>query len=160
MPSGSLKAYSPMRWSPLIRKALTSAAPSPIAPASASLMLPIIRQFHLRGLIRPDQDPLFADAMGRAARLRNSAIAEAALPGYESSVYAGLFAPIRTPAPVVQRLHREAVQYLNTPEANELFLRSGGADVVAASPQESRKIIQSELQRLGKVIREAHIQDK
>jgi len=87
-------------------------------------------------------------------------MSEAALPGYESSVYAGLFAPIRTPAPVVQRLHREAVQYLNTPEANELFLRSGGADVVAASPQESRAIIQSELQRLGKVIREAHIQDK
>ena len=44
MPFGELEAYSPIRSSPLISIATPSLAPSPIAPASGPLMLPIIRQ--------------------------------------------------------------------------------------------------------------------
>lgn len=120
---------------------------------SASIAVPHVKSARLKALAVTSHKPF--SMMPEVPTL-----SDAALPGYESTVYAGLFAPIRTPAPIVRRLLEESIKYLHTPEAKELFLRSGGADVVAATPEESRTIIRSELKRLGRVIKEANIREE
>jgi tripartite-type tricarboxylate transporter receptor subunit TctC len=120
---------------------------------SASIAVPHVRSGRLKALAVTSQRPF--SMMPEVPTL-----SEAALPGYDSSVYAGIFAPVRTPAAIIKLLHAESVKYLHTAEAKELFLRSGGADVIAASPEESRTIIRSELKRLGSVIKEANIREE
>jgi tripartite-type tricarboxylate transporter receptor subunit TctC len=119
---------------------------------SASIAVPHVRSGRLKALAVTSHKPF--SMMPEVPTL-----SDAALPGYESTVYAGLFAPIRTPAPVVRRLHDESVRFLRTAEARELFLR-GGAEIVAATPDESRARIRSEMKRLARIIKEAGIRDQ
>lgn len=83
-------------------------------------------------------------------------IAETGLPGFESVVMYAIFAPAKTPAPVVKRLHTELVQALKSPAASERLFK-GGVEVVASSPGELASAIQSEMARMGKLIREARL---
>jgi len=79
-------------------------------------------------------------------------IAAAGVPGYESVSMYGLFAPAKTPAPVVARLHREVVAVLRQPEIRERFFRSG-MDTVGSSPEEFAAFIESDMQRVSDVIK-------
>jgi len=79
-------------------------------------------------------------------------IAAAGVPGYESVSMYGLFAPAKTPAPVIARLHREVVAVLRQPEIRERFFRSG-VDTVGSSPEEFAAFIQSDMQRVSDVIK-------
>jgi tripartite-type tricarboxylate transporter receptor subunit TctC len=78
------------------------------------------------------------------------------VPGYESVGISGLFAPARTPAATIMKLNEPVVRYLRTPEARELFLKNG-AETVGSTPQELATTIKSEMQRLGKVIKDNDI---
>ena len=46
-------------------------------------------------------------------------VAASGLPGYEAGIIFGLYAPAKTPLPIVNRLNREAVQVLNRTEVKE-----------------------------------------
>lgn len=83
-------------------------------------------------------------------------VAEAGLPGYESVVMYAVFAPAKTPAPVIKRLNSELVTFLKTPAAMERFFKVG-VEVVASSPAELASAMQSEMARVGKLIREARL---
>lgn len=52
-------------------------------------------------------------------------IAEAALPGYDASLWLGVLAPARTPAPIVERLNREIVKALATPQLKDALIAQG-----------------------------------
>ena len=52
-------------------------------------------------------------------------IAESGLPGYESVQITGLFAPAKTPRPVIERINREAVRVLNVPEVKSRLNAAG-----------------------------------
>ena len=80
----------------------------------------------------------------------------ATLPGYESVYMLGVFAPARTPPAVINRLNQEIVRVLQTAEIKERFF-SAGVDVVGSTPQELRSAMESEMTKLGKVIRDAGI---
>ena len=82
--------------------------------------------------------------------------AASGLPGYEAVATSGVFAPGRTPAPLVNLLNREIVQILARADVKERLFRSGG-EVVGGTPNEFAAKIKSEMTRLGKVIREAGI---
>ena len=84
-------------------------------------------------------------------------ISASGLPGYESVLHTGLFAPAKTPAAIITRLNRDIVRYLGTPEAKELFLRTGGSEVVANKPEQFAAKIKSEMVRLGKLIKDVGI---
>ena len=86
-------------------------------------------------------------------------VAASGLPGYESELHTGIFAPAKTPAAIVKRLNQEAVRYLRTPEAKDGFMKSGGSEVVASTPEQFGAKIKSEMVRLGKVIKEAGIRE-
>ena len=80
----------------------------------------------------------------------------AELPGYISVAPFAIFAPAKTPVAIVSRLNAEMVRVLSRPEVKEKFLGLG-VEVVASSPEQLADFVQSEIIRLGKVIKEAGI---
>jgi len=81
-------------------------------------------------------------------------IATAGLPGYESVSMYGLFAPAKTPAAVVARLHKEVVQVLGQAEVRERFLRSG-VEAVGNTPDEFAAFIKADMLRVSAVLKES-----
>jgi len=78
------------------------------------------------------------------------------VPGYEAASIIGVFAPAKTPAPIVNRLHQEIVRTLNRPDTKEKLF-NGGMEVVGSSPDASVTIIKADMARMGKVIKDAGI---
>ena len=78
------------------------------------------------------------------------------LPGYKFVGDIVLLAPPKTPIAIINRLNRETVQVINTPEVKERFL-GAGFEVEGSTPQELSTWIKSEMVRWGKVLKEAGI---
>ena len=76
------------------------------------------------------------------------------VPGYLSGPWYGVLAPAGTPAPIVSRLNQEIVKIIRSPEVSE-NLRSEGADPIGSSPAEFAAHLKSELDRMGKVVRQS-----
>lgn len=85
-----------------------------------------------------------------------SPVAASGLPGYELVGAAGLWAPAKTPAAIVNRLNQEVVRALNRPDIREKFL-SAGIELVANSPQAFDAMIRADISRMSKVIKDAGI---
>lgn len=79
------------------------------------------------------------------------------LPGYETLTWYSFAAPAGTPKPIIDRLSRELMTGLKTPEMIDAFARQG-ADPVPRSPADTTAFIRSEVQRWGKVAKDAGIQ--
>lgn len=77
-------------------------------------------------------------------------MAEAGVPGYESSAWFGLLAPAGTPQPVVDLLQRQIASILATPELKKIFIEQG-AEPVGSQPGEFASLIATELQKWAKV---------
>ena len=77
--------------------------------------------------------------------------AEAGVAGYDFSSWGGVFAPARTPRPVINKLNTEIVAALGNPELSKRF---GDMGLVAKSstPEEFGKFLQSEIKRWGAVL--------
>jgi len=80
------------------------------------------------------------------------------LPGYESVSLNGMFAPIKTPAAIVNLVNQEVARILNRPDAKER-LSGAGMDAVVCSPDEFAATIKSEMAKWGKVIKDAGIHE-
>ena len=83
-------------------------------------------------------------------------MAESGLPGYESVVMYALFAPAKTPATIVNRLHKELVQFLKSAQAIERLFNAG-VEAVGSSPRELAIAMESEMSRMGKLIKDARL---
>jgi tripartite-type tricarboxylate transporter receptor subunit TctC len=83
-------------------------------------------------------------------------VAESGVPGFESVSVVGVLAPVKTPAPIIRRLHQEIVTYLDQPEVKQK-LSNTGSEVVASSPERFAAVITAERTRMGKVITAAGI---
>ena len=83
-------------------------------------------------------------------------VAGSGLPGFEVASVYGIFAPARTPAAIVQRLNQEIVRFLARPDVKEKFL-AGGVETIGSSPGELAAAMKSEINRMGKVIRDEGI---
>lgn len=80
----------------------------------------------------------------------------AALPGYEISIWWGILAPARTPAPIVNRLDKELASILNSDEVKKWFL-SQGADVGYLGQAEFGSFIKGEISKWTSVVKTANI---
>jgi tripartite-type tricarboxylate transporter receptor subunit TctC len=85
-----------------------------------------------------------------------STMTEAGLPGIDADAWFGLMAPVGTPAPIVERLHRESVRILGQGDVRKR-LADLGMSVVANSPAEFGAFIKSDTARWAKVIKAAGI---
>jgi tripartite-type tricarboxylate transporter receptor subunit TctC len=83
-------------------------------------------------------------------------VVESGLPGYEAGIWFGFMAPTGTPKPVISKLHKEITAILQLPDVRQNILAQGG-DVVASTPEEFATHLRAEIERLGKVIRDAGI---
>ena len=83
-------------------------------------------------------------------------IAEAGLPGYESSIWWGIHAPAGTPQAIVDRLHKELAEILNSPDIQKMF-QDQGAEVDYLGPGEFGKFIAAETAKWARVVKEANI---
>jgi tripartite-type tricarboxylate transporter receptor subunit TctC len=99
------------------------------------------------GVAGPNRSPVLPDL---------PTISEAGLPGYDTMVWFGLFAPAGTPKPAVELLNSKANAVLASPRVKEGLEKlgvepvGGGADVLA------RKV-QSELGKWATIVREKNI---
>ncbi|HLH95164.1 MAG TPA: tripartite tricarboxylate transporter substrate binding protein [Xanthobacteraceae bacterium] len=76
------------------------------------------------------------------------------VPGYEASQWYGLAAPKKTPAEIIDRLNREINAALADPGIKARFADLGG-EPLAGSPADFGKLIASETEKWGKVVRAA-----
>jgi tripartite-type tricarboxylate transporter receptor subunit TctC len=83
-------------------------------------------------------------------------VAEQGFPGFEVSLWLGFFAPKGTPAPITSKLYTELVAIAKSPEMKEQFERNG-ADPAWTTPAELTKLMQAELAKYSKVIKQANI---
>jgi tripartite-type tricarboxylate transporter receptor subunit TctC len=81
---------------------------------------------------------------------------ESGLAGIESNVWFGLFAPAGTPKAIVAKINHDVTLALTTPEARGALL-SQGAEASPMSPDEFAAFLQKEIDKWGKVIKEAGI---
>lgn len=89
----------------------------------------------------------------RAAQLPDlPTVAEAGLPGYQSSIWQSLLAPAKTPAPIIKRLHTEVADIARQPDVMERLLVDG-SEAIGSSPQELADHISGEIARWTKVIK-------
>jgi len=78
------------------------------------------------------------------------------VPGYEASVLFGVGAPRNTPTEIVERLNKEINAGLADPKVKARLAESGGT-VLPGSPGDYGKLIASETEKWGEVIRAANI---
>jgi tripartite-type tricarboxylate transporter receptor subunit TctC len=83
-------------------------------------------------------------------------IAEAALPGYDVTVWVGFLAPAGTPATILARLQEATASGMQRPEVRER-MATLGAEVIAGTRQEFAAFIRSDMEKAGKIIRQANI---
>jgi Uncharacterized protein conserved in bacteria len=79
-------------------------------------------------------------------------VAEAGAPGYETAQWYGLLVPLKTPKETIETLRDAAVSVLNSPAVNKR-LNEAGYIVIGDKPEEFSAYLKSEIDRLGKVIR-------
>ena len=83
-------------------------------------------------------------------------IAEAGVPNYAFETWFMVFAPARTPQPVIDRLNASLRQALSSPAIKERMTREG-FDPILATPAEARKRLQQEMPRWAKLVKDQGI---
>ena len=83
-------------------------------------------------------------------------VAEAGVPGYDAGVWYALLAPAGTPAKIVDRLNREVLGVLKSPEYSKLLFDSA-IDPSGSTPQALADYIRSESAKWAKVVKAAAI---
>jgi tripartite-type tricarboxylate transporter receptor subunit TctC len=110
---------------------------------------PQVKAGKLRGLgvTSPARQPSLPDV---------PTVAESGYPGFEASGWLGLAFPAKTPAAIVDRIHKESVAVLNTAEVRKQ-LEDVGLDPAPSSPEVFQAYIKAEHAKWEKLIRAAGI---
>ncbi len=81
---------------------------------------------------------------------------EAGVPGVQSSIWAGLFAPKGTPQPIIDKIYNEVAQILQLPDVKERFAAGGGVPG-GMKPAEFTAKIKQEATSLKRIVAEANV---
>jgi tripartite-type tricarboxylate transporter receptor subunit TctC len=82
--------------------------------------------------------------------------AEAGFTDLDSNAWFGLFAPARTPKPIVQKVNAEVARVMMLPEVKDALLTQG-AEAVPTSSDEFGRYVKAEITKWTRVIKEARI---
>jgi tripartite-type tricarboxylate transporter receptor subunit TctC len=117
------------------------------SPISAAL--PFVREGKLTALA--------VSTAKRSSALPNvPTVAESGLPGFDYSLWVGLFAPAATPADVVDKIARDVRAAAESAEIKERFA-SLGAEPMPMTSAEFKRFVDTEIVESGKVIKAAGI---
>lgn len=115
--------------------------------ASVSSAIPFIKAGRLRGL--------GVTSPARIASMPDvPTIAEAGLPGYSAVAWYGIVGPAGIPAPIAATLSKAALDTLAQPEVRTR-LASSGVDANPGTPEEFRKLIEAEIPKWAKVVKDS-----
>jgi len=78
-------------------------------------------------------------------------------PGYEVTIWLGLFAPAGTPPAVLTRLRAEVGKALAQPDLKEKLTVAGGLEAFATTPREFAALIRRDYDKYGKVVRDVGV---
>jgi len=78
------------------------------------------------------------------------------LPGFESSQWWGMFVPPQTPSEIIDRLNTEVMKILIDPELRARFANEG-AEPVGGSPKDMAAYLKADVEKWGKVVKDAKI---
>lgn len=123
----------------------TLAGHTEVVCTSVTNAAPFIKQGKIRGIgVTPSKrSPVLPDL---------PTMDEQGLKGYDVSQWMGIFAPAKTPQPVVQRLYQAIAQVVNQSEyAN--FIRQQGAEPALMTPDEVNALVRADLARWGKLVK-------
>jgi len=110
----------------------------------------LLRSGQLRGLATTGKkrSPMFPDM---------PTIGEA-YPGYDVTIWLGLFAPAATPEPVVARLREEVRKALGQRDFVEKLNVTGRLEPLDLSPQEFGALIRTDYEKYGKLVKDVGVQ--
>ena len=83
-------------------------------------------------------------------------VAESGYPGFEAIGWFGILAPKGTPQPVVQRLNASLQKVLAAPDVAQRLAGAGG-DVMPGTPEDFARLMRSESEKWGGVIKRVGI---
>jgi tripartite-type tricarboxylate transporter receptor subunit TctC len=79
-------------------------------------------------------------------------ISEAGVPGFEAVNWFGLFAPAKTPKPIIAQLNQAVVKVLHTDEIRAQYAKLG-ADVVGSSPDEFAAFVRRDIEKYADIVK-------
>jgi tripartite-type tricarboxylate transporter receptor subunit TctC len=82
---------------------------------------------------------------------------EAGVTGFNMDTWAGVFAPARTPEPIVKLLNTELRKIIDSAETKSK-LRAAGFEAFSSTPEELAEFVKAQLQQWGTMIKNAGIQ--
>ena len=80
-------------------------------------------------------------------------VAEQGFPGFEAALWLGIMAPAGTPKPVIDKLHREIVAIVATPEFKSAMDANGAEPLSSPSPEDFTTQLRGEVDRYTKVVK-------
>ncbi len=101
-------------------------------------------------------------ALGTSATKRSTVlpdvptIAEAGVPGYETTIWLGIMAPAGTPKAVVDKLNAEINKAINRPDVKAAWDKQGAVPLVM-SPTEFDAYLRKDIEKWAKVVKSAGI---
>jgi tripartite-type tricarboxylate transporter receptor subunit TctC len=101
-------------------------------------------------------------ALGTSAGKRSTVlpdvptIAEAGVPGYDSTIWLGIMAPAGTPKPIVDKLNAEINKAINRPDVKEAWDKQGAA-ALTMTPAEFEAYLRKDIDKWAQVVKAAGI---
>jgi tripartite-type tricarboxylate transporter receptor subunit TctC len=114
-----------------------------IAPIAAVLAMVEAGRLRALGVTSMSRSPLLPQV---------PTIAEAGVPDYELVLWYGIFAPARTPEPILDRLNAEVARAVESPDLRQR-LSSEGASAVRSTRAELGERARTDLQRWREIVR-------
>lgn len=100
---------------------------------------------------------LAVSGMQRAKTLPDVPTIAETYPGFDNTIWIGLFAPSGVSDAVVQRLRQEVGKALRAPDLIESFYKAGGIEPMLTTPEELQAQIKRDQIKYSKIIRELNL---
>lgn len=109
--------------------------------------LPLVQQGHARALA--------VGNLKRAAAMPDVPTVAESYPGFQADNWYGILAPLNTPRPIVERLHREAVAAVRTPAVTRSMIEAGNEPAASESPEAFHAMMAEDVERWRDSVRAA-----
>ncbi len=83
-------------------------------------------------------------------------VAESGFPGFDASLWLAVMAPAGTPAPVIDRLNKEIVAVVRSPDAADA-LNKAGAEPITSTPAELANMVKVGIQKYAAAVKRAGV---
>jgi tripartite-type tricarboxylate transporter receptor subunit TctC len=84
-------------------------------------------------------------------------VAEQGFPGFEAALWLGVFGPANMPKAVVDRLHKEIVAIVATPDFKAAMDANGAEPISSKTPEEFREMLRGQVDKYVKITKQVGI---